>query len=769
MKRLLCSSLLAFLAAVLSPSTQAANILWVSDASPGAANNGVFSGPGSGYTDSAFVALLQNAGHNVNRFNSSDNQVVLLTDAEITAMNTNDLVIIGRATGSGAFQVGAGTAGGPGQGSNWNTRVTVPLICMSPYLVRTIAANRMGWFVGDVGPDDVPTPLIAPTPSSPAVDYLFGGVAMNGSTTAEAFDELIDRNTSAILGAPVTGGRVLATATFTREDNNAIVTGNMIADWPAGTVVGGGSNILAGYRMFLSGGSRESATAPNAIPFYTGRENLTRTGEDIFLRAVALALRSGVPPATDPTEPVGFTRQPANTTVLAGFPVTFSVSVTGAAPRTLQWQRDNGDGVTFTNIPGATTTFSVSSVTLGAVSLTDNNAKFRVVATNPNNSVTSDAATLTISPDTIAPTVVSAGSVDGTTIAVCFSEPLNNANSAVSDSFSYLVNGAGDNVGPVTIRPDGKSVILTLATAVSGTFTVAIAPDAGIVDYAGNVLDSATSEVTGKVLGLTLTAVGTLNPAVPTAVSCASNAVAITGGGFDFASTGDFFAFLWRDMSGDFDARVRVKSLTASDRIESVAKAILTARENTPLLTNAPAVNVFATPIYPGDDNIASSIRTVMGGGTNALGPSVTPNGMPNTWLRLTRVANTFTTYRSADGATWIKIGSSNANLAPSLMVGLGVASHRNGRSITGEFENFQVSRLAPVPTLINPAFNGGIFSASFASAPGFNYTVSYKNDLADPLWTTLTILPGTGGAVTFNDPGPVPLTRSRFYRLAVE
>src|SRR6266545_7146676 len=57
-------------------SAPAANILWVSDASPGAANNGVFSGPGTNFTDQGFVTLLQNAGHNVNRFNSSDSQNV---------------------------------------------------------------------------------------------------------------------------------------------------------------------------------------------------------------------------------------------------------------------------------------------------------------------------------------------------------------------------------------------------------------------------------------------------------------------------------------------------------------------------------------------------------------------------------------------------------------------------------------------------------------------------------------------------------------------
>ena len=99
-------------------TVRAANILWVSDAPPGSATGGVFSGPGTSYTDQGFVTLLQNAGHNVMRFNNADGQAVLLTPAELAAINTNDLVIIGRGSGSGAFQVGAGTGGGPGQGPN---------------------------------------------------------------------------------------------------------------------------------------------------------------------------------------------------------------------------------------------------------------------------------------------------------------------------------------------------------------------------------------------------------------------------------------------------------------------------------------------------------------------------------------------------------------------------------------------------------------------------------------------------------------------------
>jgi glucose/arabinose dehydrogenase len=95
--------------------------------------------------------------------------------------------------------------------------------------------------------------------------------------------------------------------------------------------------------------------------------------------------------------PPGITTQPQSQTVAAGGSATFSVVATGAPPLSYQWQR-NG-----TNITGATS----SSYTLSPVQASDNGAQFRVVVTNPNGSVTSAVATLTVSSNTApVPTIV---------------------------------------------------------------------------------------------------------------------------------------------------------------------------------------------------------------------------------------------------------------------------------------------------------------------------------------------------------------------------
>jgi len=82
--------------------------------------------------------------------------------------------------------------------------------------------------------------------------------------------------------------------------------------------------------------------------------------------------------------------QPRSQTVSAGQPVTFSVSASGTAPLSYQWQRDAGSG--FANIAGAT----ASSYTIGSTSLSDSGDRFRVIVRNGAGSVTSSSATLTV-------------------------------------------------------------------------------------------------------------------------------------------------------------------------------------------------------------------------------------------------------------------------------------------------------------------------------------------------------------------------------------
>lgn len=735
--------LLGFAAAALP--TNAANILWVSDTSP----IGFSGAGGDNLTDSAFVRLLESDGHTVSRWNSPDSQNTLISQSDLDTVNSHDLIIMGRAGASAQHQAP--------QSLQWNTNIVKPLICMSPYFVRP-DGGRFGWFTGGTLPDTTPTPLTAGDSNDAAVDFLFGGAAMNGSTMIKNFDELIDRNTSLIQNDPVAGAIVYARASFAAEGNAAATTAYAIVGFPAGTAVAAGRDILAGYRMFFGGGSREGGTFPNQIPLFTGRENLAPAGEDIFLRAVRLAINNGTPPAVDPQAPLTIIQQPASVTVKDGATVTFRAAVSGPGPRTLTWER--GDGITFLPIPEGSTPFSRAELTVPA-SAFDSGVQFRLSASGPNGIVVSDAATLTVNADTSAPVPVAAVSLDSLNLTVYFDEVVEPNASQLP--FSYVIaSTSGSQPISSLLRPDGKTVDLIVDLPLPPTFSVTITE---VADLIGNAIPPEGAAVNGSNFGLTAASVGALNPGGGEA-GIDSGTFQVSGGGLDFQAATEQMRLAYKSVDGDFDARIRVHSIFATNRLESIAKAILTARATTD--DNTPAVNAFVTPAYPGNNSFGSTARVTAGGPTVsnhvavAFGLNSTPASFPNAWLRIKREGDNFTCYNSSNGADWSQLGSIVVAMGNPVLVGAGVNSHRNGQLATATFSDFQFVTSVNPPTLVNSSHTAGSFTASFQTQNGVVYRVQYKDDLNAANWADLTTMAGDGSVKSFSDTA----SGHRFYRV---
>ncbi len=89
---------------------------------------------------------------------------------------------------------------------------------------------------------------------------------------------------------------------------------------------------------------------------------------------------------------LAFTRQPTGAAVIPGQTATFSAEVNDPANSTFQWQATAPGGTTFTNIPGATSITNVTAVLTAA----NTGTRFRLVATGPANTVTSDEVVLTV-------------------------------------------------------------------------------------------------------------------------------------------------------------------------------------------------------------------------------------------------------------------------------------------------------------------------------------------------------------------------------------
>ena len=97
----------------------------------------------------------------------------------------------------------------------------------------------------------------------------------------------------------------------------------------------------------------------------------------------------------NPDPAPAITSQPASQSIVAGQTATFSVTATGTAPLSYQWQK-NGIAIS-----GATS----STYTTPAETTSDNGAQFAVVVSNSAGTVTSNSAVLTVNPAPVAPSI----------------------------------------------------------------------------------------------------------------------------------------------------------------------------------------------------------------------------------------------------------------------------------------------------------------------------------------------------------------------------
>ena len=184
--------------------------------------------------------------------------------------------------------------------------------------------------------------------------------------------------------------------------------------------------------------------------------------------------------ATDPAPAApSITTHPASQAVTAGQTATFSVGATGTAPLSYQWQ-ENG-----TALNGATS----ASYTSKATTTSDNAAHFTVIVSNSAGSVTSSAATLTVSSAPVAPSItaqpvsqaVTAGQTATFSVGATGTAPLSYQwqengtalNGATSASYTNKATTTSDNAAHFTVVVSNSAGSVTSSAA---TLTVSSAP-----------------------------------------------------------------------------------------------------------------------------------------------------------------------------------------------------------------------------------------------------------------------------------------------------
>src|SRR5438067_2022092 len=201
----------------------------------------------------------------------------------------------------------------------------------------------------------------------------------------------------------------------------------------------------------------------------------------LFVPVAAMTGCAGlVSGGSNPPSPLtpAITAQPANQTVTAGQAATFSVTATGTAPLTYQWQKNGA------NITGA----SSSSYTTPVTMTSESGSTFDVVVSNVAGSATSNAATLTVNAAAVAPSittqpasqVVTVGQTATFAVVASGTTPLTYQwrkngtaiSGATSASYTTAATTSADN-GAQFVVVDRKSV--GSATSNAATLTVSAA------------------------------------------------------------------------------------------------------------------------------------------------------------------------------------------------------------------------------------------------------------------------------------------------------
>jgi hypothetical protein len=355
-----------------------------------------------------------------------------------------------------------------------------------------------------------------------------------------------------------------------------------------------------------------------------------------------------------------------------------------------RWQKF--DGAAYTNIPGATT----GTLNFFA-NLSDDLAQYRLVFSAPGRNA-SYVTTLHVSPDGQAPYLVSASSLDGRTIGLCFNERLQTA--AAVDTFNYSVNGGATTVILAQQRPDLRSVVLTLETPISGEFTVRADFQ---VDLAASP-NEGSSSTNGVVQGYNApTDIG--GPTVlGSSFSCVEGEIDVIAGGADIWGNADQGHLTLATRKGDFDVWTRVQTLTRSGADNS-SKAGIMVREN--MDAGSRTMNYLLTPppsiggrnIYEAAQRAALNGATANWAGGN---DSAAPSTVPDAWIRIKREGALFTGYRSTNGMDWILTTTNVMPMSNSVLVGFATTAHNNaGPAVLAEYRNIHLP-LAPV-ILVQP------------------------------------------------------------------
>lgn len=324
---------------------------------------------------------------------------------------------------------------------------------------------------------------------------------------------------------------------------------------------------------------------------------------------------------------------------------------------------------------GTAQTVSLSPTPLAGLAITSHNTGKLATATFTNTSIPGSTAAPAI------PTGITAVAA-GTAVSLLFP--------SVSGATSYNIyrstSAGGETLYKSGVTPGGGASTLFTDTAV----TAGTKYYYKVTALAGGAESGQSSEVVA-----TPTALGTLADADigigsdPAGNASLSNGTyTVSGSGGDIFNKADAFNFDSTTTTGDTTLITKVTSLSSPSNTSSVAKAGVMFRASSD--PKAAEVSLVATP----GEGVFFQWRSTYGGVSNSvkvLGISG-PTAAKPVWVQLVRTGSTFTAFYSADGVSWIQIGTPQtialSSLPSAALTGLAVTSHNDSQLATATFTN---------------------------------------------------------------------------------
>jgi fibronectin type 3 domain-containing protein len=284
-----------------------------------------------------------------------------------------------------------------------------------------------------------------------------------------------------------------------------------------------------------------------------------------------------------------------------------------------------------------------------------------------------------------------------------------NSSNEVSFRIERKIGSGGSYAALTTLGSNVTSYTDTNVSAGNTYFYRVIATGTGGDAPASNEVNATIAAQGGQ-----YTSADIGNPAVSGATSTITDGsdYDITGGGIDVWNSSDQFQFAYQQLTGDFDMKVQVASLTGQD---SQIMAGLMARES--LAANAKNAYIKLRPA-----GFRFTYRSSTGATSSAQGSGAAT--APNAWLRLVRSGNTFTGYGSTDGSNWSLIGSTTITMGSTLYFGMAVSGHSTTTNADAQFRN-----LSSTSTAVAPTAPSNLVASANTSDIGLNWNDNSDNE----------------------------------------